>query len=190
VHSGSARVGHPHPLGVLITNFCDPLAPLMGIQDGDSPNTIWEWVEWLFFRLPREERDLLTKLKSSGRYLALSELEPKLTAESGTLMFELRSIKNGPLLVWWTEDDIIGRAPVALPGRTGCPDDARDEEEIWSFAAACVREYLDEDTGTASLTRYPPERLKTDPERLHIGTTPTVTFFTWLDKPICFRGYV
>ena len=146
----------------------------------------WFWlvndIRWR--RVQREEQAVFDELESRGRYLPWSDLEPRLEAGDGTLIYEIRAIK-GLHLIWWTEDDIIALSPTPLPGPTGFKEQT---DELLAFAARCVCEYTDIDCGTATVTRFDHETALRI-SRYCVGATPAVTLWTYSTVPDLIRGH-
>jgi len=162
-------------------------------------------------RLRREEQQLRSDLKLQDRVLAGPDLDAKMKAGAGTLIVEHRS-PSGPIREWWTADDLLTMAPVALPACISAQPEWRTEESVMNYAQHCVERYLHLDTGLAKLTRVPRTRLQSlDPRKyvtVHLGeglmTTiyldtgrkldqkfpggKIVTLVTWFDRPLIFRG--
>ncbi len=93
------------------------------------------------------ERKMKDRLIKSGRFVADDELKRHLDDGSGTLIVVHESPK-GPIREWWTEDDVIGNAPLSLPDKF---DDCL-VDDLTVFAERCLEKYVDPTEGSAVLT--------------------------------------
>ena len=163
--------------------------PLIRAGDDDTP---WAWWEWLLapiiwpvllilmvvvaavsipveivyrFRMWRQEKKLLARLTSVGRSVPWSEIEARFRAGEGTLIVEHRS-PNGPIREWWSEDDLVGEAPLPLPTSVRSLPPEGPCESVREYARFCAARYAAPDSGTAKLTALPvPLNWKLDPRR-------------------------
>lgn len=121
-----------------------------------------------------KEHTLSRDLKSRGRYIPWSQVEHEISQGSGTLIVEHFSPK-GPIREWWTEEDVIGTAPVTLP--SSFP--AEDVEGLRFYAQACIERYTDMKTGGAKLTRRELPHASSRFPRANI-----VTLVRWSEEPV------
>jgi hypothetical protein len=105
-------------------------------------------------RTNRLERIHLARMGASGRIVSWEEVERMLLIGSGTLMIEHLS-PAGPLRAWWTDDDIIARAPMSLPRSIECALNYVSESELKQYAILCFEHYLDDIKGVAKVTKIP-----------------------------------
>jgi len=161
--------------------------PLIRSGDDETPIRWWEWlfapaimplifilllfasvlsvpVEWVNrFLVNRHENKLRQRLIQNGRFLEWPSLEPLLTDGGGTLIIEHQSLK-GPIREWFTPDDIIESSPMPLP--TSIKMLKEDDEPLQDYARKCAKQYVDEESGTATLTELPNSLSKrTDPRK-------------------------
>jgi hypothetical protein len=159
----------------------------------------------------RDEVRLRRKLELSGRFIAWPEIEARFAAGTGTLIVEHRSPK-GPIREWWTEEDLIGAAPVPLPvSIKSLPNDEHVEAHK-EYSNLCCTQYVDVAGGSAKATAFPialSRRL--DPRKYIVVSLgggvmtaivlPTgrrlakkypqgkvVMLLTWSDEPLLFVG--
>lgn len=95
------------------------------------------------------ERKYRNTLRSKGRFMTLDDLQPRLDAGMGTLIWDWGP--KGTYRIWWTEDDLhlLGE-PVSTK-----EDFEAAFREQHPFNTECQKEYLDEETGKAFLTSIP-----------------------------------
>ena len=170
--------------------------PLIRFGSDDAPTAKWEWwfypivipvifcalfiafalwvilgpPLWLISSAREKSRmdKLRTKMMDAGRYLPASMLCEKIESTCGTLIVEC----GATTLFWWTSDDILSNAPVALPNTF----DESQSEQVATFAQRCLQTYSDRSTGSAMLTEEPD--LNGLEETLNV-----VTIRTWGNEP-------
>lgn len=100
----------------------------------------------------RREKAYREQLRQSGRYLDWRDVESRIDDGKGTLVIE-RFLPKGPFRQWWTEEDLIGKAPVSLPhlGEEGAPEE--EKGKLRDYAALCKS--LCGESGSAKLTELP-----------------------------------
>ena len=159
----------------------------------------------------RREKDICNRLVSEGRFAKWIDVESRLKDGSGTLIVQHCSPK-GPIREWWTDDDIIGDAPISLPGALSEMPAESELEMLQTYARECSQRYLDEETGLAKLTEVPvPRSVAMDPRKyttVHVGdgfmtaiilprgrelptkfpTGNVITLIEWFDEPIMAVG--
>jgi hypothetical protein len=166
-----------------------------------------------FYRIRQQhaERSLRAKLAAVGRFMPWTEVESKLRAGEGTLLVEHRGLK-GPIREWWTEEDLIGSAPLPLPASLQSTLEQGQQLALSEFARTCMRKLADVQSGFARLTTIPvPPRTWLDPQKyvvVDIGggwrtairlitgrnmdikypQAKIVTLIVWSDEPILLRG--
>jgi hypothetical protein len=209
--------------------------PLVRSGGDETPIAWWEWlfapllmplffvallvlavvsipVEFVYrVRQQREERQFRPRLAAAGRCVEWAEVEARLQAGEGTLIIEHLSPK-GPIREWWTEEDVIAGAPVALPSSLASPPPEGQQQAVQEYARACAAKYLDVESGTAKLTEVPvPLTRRLDPRKyvvVHLGgglmtaillaterhlaeqypRGKVVTLIAWFDEPILAVG--
>ncbi|MGA2498163.1 MAG: hypothetical protein ABSH20_10500 [Tepidisphaeraceae bacterium] len=162
-------------------------------------------------RQNRQERQLGRRLAAVNRLMRWDDVAAKLIAGEGTLIIEHRS-PSGPIREWWTEDDLIGSAPVLLPDSLTLPPTEEQLRLVQEYGKACSERYVSIESGTAKLTQVPvPLNQQLDPRKyvsvqLGAGTISwailaigrklaeqyprgkVVTLLAWSDAPILFLG--
>lgn len=131
------------------------------------------------------DRRIKRELAKAGRFLKNREFAARLTAGDGTLI----AVQDymGRTIHWWTEEDVIGNAPVTLPPRNAI-DSARSEA-LRLYAERCLARYIDYESGIALLTNG---TMKLVDEPLHVAfpAAKAVTIVTWTDEPTIVEGLV
>jgi hypothetical protein len=163
--------------------------PLVRRGDDNTPIAWWEWLfapilmplflVWMVllavlsfpvglvysFQQWREEKRLRPRLTAAGRWIDWSEVEAGLRAGVGTLIIEHRS-PQGPVREWWTEDDVIARAPIPLPADVRTPPPEEQIPAVLQYGRECAARYVDVESGSARLTEVPvPLGRKLDPRK-------------------------
>ena len=90
------------------------------------------------------------RLAAEGRLLPWADVDVHLRNGTGTLIVEHCS-PRGPVRDWWTEDDIIGNAPVSLPSAIAELPAESDLEKLLAYSRECRDRHLDEQNGLAKL---------------------------------------
>ena len=135
-------------------------------------------------RVATEKNEIIDKLTAADRYIPWSELRPKLEAGKGTLIHEILDIK-GVHLEWWTEDDIIALSPTELASPSGYREPC---DKSRAFAAQCVRDYTDLQSGTAMVTRFDEDVMDLRVTSCYVGATPSVVLFQFGEEAYLQRG--
>jgi len=97
------------------------------------------------------ERRFLKSLCSQRRFVPWTELEPRLIAGEGTLLVE--QAQKMDVRVWWVQEDVLRVAP--MPPAAPNELDYNSIKETPAFVYWCFKEYINFDTGKASLTVPP-----------------------------------
>lgn len=146
------------------------------------------FVWWLRLKATWREYRYQQGLKSSGRTISVSEIEPELSAGRGTLIFELHA---GRTRVWWTSEDALGPEAAALPTRL--PVGAalfgmrsQSDEEVM-LARQIGEWYLDEQSGRAKLLADLPAETLADIEN-RFPKMQMVTLVTDFAPPLIALG--
>ncbi len=132
----------------------------------------------------REEKWLRRWLASVGRSVPASELDAKLTSGEGTLIIE-NLLPQDIVREWWTEEDVIGNAPVPLPKSPILPPDENQSTALNTYALSCRRRYTDPTTGIGKLTETVPELSASHRElaaKYPRAKIVVLLFFNWGDN--------
>lgn len=99
-----------------------------------------------------QEGRLRRRMKAKGRFVSMRDVRRFLEAGRGTLIAEI-GLKGGCYRIWFTEEDLSEKGMLALSN-----DDliALLSGEERPFNSLVVNEYLNDEKGTALLTRTPP----------------------------------
>jgi hypothetical protein len=116
-------------------------------------------VAWPFLALQclKHRRRHRTLMKSKRRFMAASDLRPKLEEGTGTLLVEHG--EKGPLRLWWTDDDL---SALGEPGSIKEQIEAIIQGKEHTFNRRCEMEYLCAANGKAILTSIPPHWAKSE----------------------------
>ncbi len=118
---------------------------------------------WIAQRISNhQEKKLTASLKNVGRFVDWTDVESKLVSGEGTLIVEYY-LPKGPVREWWTQDDVIGDAPKALPESIELDDDRWTDRHA-DYARSCVVRYINLDYGNAAITD-PPRMLRSASDR-------------------------
>ena len=133
------------------------------------------------------ERHLWRQLAAIDRVVEWNKIEPKFRVGAGTLVFEHCSLK-GPVRDWWTEEDVIGSAPLPLPVSLTLPLEVGRADQLHEYAKACATKYLDLKSGVAKLTAVPSVLLIDGKLAKEIPLGKAVTLINWGKNPELIVG--
>ena len=117
----------------------------------------WQIVVDLRGRLAvrRVRRQLITR----GRFRAWSDVVETFSQGRGTLIVQYATAfglyHGGPILEWWTDDDVVRASPVLLPYEGRDPPTGPDLQALVEYSCAVALKYTDLDSGAAALTSGP-----------------------------------
>jgi hypothetical protein len=148
---------------LLWTLFILPLAIAAMLIGGLALLVLLSVVAWTESRSKRrerrQERNLRSRLASTGRCMPWPELETRLKSGQGTLIIEHLPSEDR-VHEWWTEDDVNGRSQIPLPPSPILVPEGDGLRLLHEYAERCAVRYTDPITGVAKLIEGPAPELK------------------------------